>query len=92
MFCLKISDGYFIQNNSYGSLKNGILKNKNVIFTSMRLIISVTAMKPRVREKKLALVQKIGLLHFHVDTNAMQVLWVGYGAFKGMPQNRNRCM
>ena len=50
MFCLKISDGCLYSNKSYGGVKNGMLYSENAKIINRRLSISVTYMKPRVRQ------------------------------------------
>ena len=50
MFCLKISDDCLKWNKSYGGVKNGMLCRENAKIINRRLTISVTDMKPRVRQ------------------------------------------
>ena len=51
MPCLKTSDEYLLESNSYESVKNGMLYNsENAKIINMRITISVTAMTPRDRQ------------------------------------------
>ena len=46
----KISDKYLLWKHRYRSLKNSILYSDYYIFINVRLTISVTAIKPGVRQ------------------------------------------
>ena len=52
MICLTNSDEYLQYNKSYGGVKNGMLYSENAKIINRRLTISVTDMKPRVRQNR----------------------------------------
>ena len=74
MFCLKISGECLQWNKSYGGVKNGMLYSENAKIINMRLSISVTDMKPRVRQNHFGTTRRnrSSLFYFRVNKNSKE--------------------